>query len=74
MFRQRLHSWGIYPDSWSSGRGGRLRQQGQLPPGPLTVDNVLMALERLERQSLSQLLLRRELRRIRERTPDRTVE
>ncbi len=39
------------------------------PPGRLTVDDVLMALERLERQSLSQLLLRRELRRIQEITP-----
>ncbi len=47
----------------------RMREQGQLPPGRLTVDDVLMALERLERRSLGQLLLRRELRRIRERTP-----
>lgn len=41
-----------------------MRQQGQLPPGPPTVDDVLRALERLERRSVSQLLLRRELRRI----------
>ncbi len=47
----------------------RMRKQGKLPPGRLTVDDVLMALERLERRSLSQLLLRRELRRIQERTP-----
>ena len=47
----------------------RMREQGQLPPGPLTVDAVLQELERLERRSPSQLLLRRELRRIRERTP-----
>ena len=33
-------------------------------PGPLTVDVVLQALERLEHRSISQLLLRRELRRI----------
>ena len=46
-----------------------MREQGQLPPGPLTVDDVLGALEGLERRSLSQLLLRRELRRIQERTP-----
>ena len=45
-----------------------MREQGQLPPGPLTVDDVLRALERLERRSISQLLLRRELRRIQERT------
>ncbi len=41
----------------------RMREQGQLPPGQLTVDDVLTALERLERQTPSQLLLRRELRR-----------
>ncbi|MCZ6752249.1 MAG: hypothetical protein O7E51_10525 [Acidobacteria bacterium] len=41
-----------------------MRQQGQLPPGPHTVDSLLRALERLERRSVSQLLLRRELRRI----------
>ena len=41
----------------------RMREQGQLPPGPLTVDDVLTALERLERRSPGQLLLRRELRR-----------
>ncbi len=41
----------------------RMREQGQLPPGPLTVDAVLQVLERLERRSISQLLLRRELRR-----------
>jgi len=46
-----------------------MRVQGQLPPGPLTVDDVLRALERLERRSPDQLLLRRELRRIQERTP-----
>jgi len=40
-----------------------MREQGQLPPGQLTVDDVLTALERLERQTPSQLLLRRELRR-----------
>jgi len=40
----------------------RLREQGQLPPGPLKVDAVLLALEKLERRSISQLLLRRELR------------
>ena len=40
----------------------RMREQGQLPPGPLKVDDVLQALERLERRSPSQLLLRRELR------------
>ncbi len=41
----------------------RMREQGQLPSGPLTVDVVVQALERLERRSISQLLLRRELRR-----------
>ena len=41
----------------------RMREQGQFPPGQLTVDDVLTALERLERQTPSQLLLRRELRR-----------
>ena len=44
----------------------RMREEGQLPPGPLTVDNVLMALERLEHRSISRLLLRRELRRMRD--------
>ncbi len=42
----------------------RMREQGQFPAGPLTVDAVLQALERLERRSISQLLLRRELRRM----------
>ena len=41
----------------------RMREQGQLPPGPLKVDAVLLVLEKLERRSRSQLLLRRELRR-----------
>ena len=40
----------------------RMREREQLPPGPLTVVVVLQALERLERRSRSQLLLRRELR------------
>ncbi len=46
-----------------------MRKQAQLPPGPLAVDDVLRALERLERRSPGQLLLRWELRRIQERTP-----
>ena len=41
----------------------RMREEGQLSAGPLTVDDVLTALEGLERRSPSQLLLRRELRR-----------
>ena len=44
----------------------RMREQGQLQPGPLSVDVVLQALERLEHRSISQLLLRRELRRMRD--------
>ena len=36
-----------------------MREQGQLPPGPLGVDEVLRALDRLGRRSISQLLLRR---------------
>ncbi len=39
----------------------RMRDEGQLPPGPLSVDAVLQALERMERRSPGQLLLRREL-------------